>query len=331
MKTKSRELLAVGVFGRVVLIAAVLLGCIFAGARGPRWSAFAQQQRLEFEVASVKPSAPITGGPFLVGGRGGPGTADPGRITYTNYALRNVIMAAYEVKPYQVNGPAWLDTERFDIVAKVPEGATKEQVKLMWQSLLADRFKLTLHHETKDLPMYELTVGKNGPRMKPSVEDPNAAAGGPGVDGRGGPPPPPLPTGRDGIPQLPPGRRGAFIMRGPGRMTITANVQALSALAEMLGNQLGNPVVDKTGLTGTYDYKLEYAPEPGQGLMPGGPLLQPPGGDAGAPGPASQPALNDLPGLLTAIQEQLGLKLEKKRGPVDTLVIDHVEKTPTEN
>src|SRR6266446_4406926 len=135
-----------------------------------------------FEVASIKPAPPPTGGMMRVGMSGGPGSPDPGRATFTNMSLKNILMRAYEVKGYQISGPGWLDSERFDIVAKVPQGATKEQFLLMIQNLLAERFKLTLHREKKELPMFALLVGKNGPKLKESVDDPNAndapAAGG---------------------------------------------------------------------------------------------------------------------------------------------------------
>src|ERR1017187_586637 len=130
----------------------------------------------QFDVASVKPAAPIAGNTIRVMMRGGPGSSDPGQITYTNVSLKNVLMNAYGVKDFQISGPGWLDSERYDIVAKVPRGATKEQSKVMMQNLLAERFKLALHREKKDLPMYALVVGKNGPKLTESVEDPAVAA-----------------------------------------------------------------------------------------------------------------------------------------------------------
>jgi hypothetical protein len=165
-----------------------------------------------FEVASVKPAAPITGNRIMVMMRGGPGTPDPGQITYTNVSLQNVLINAYGVKGFQISGPGWLDSERYDIVAKVPRGATKEQFMGMLQNLLAERFKLTLHREKKDLPMYALVVGKNGPKLKESVDGPAPKEGGP-VDG-------PATTmgrvtmGKDGFPAMPPasGGRGAAAM-----------------------------------------------------------------------------------------------------------------------
>src|ERR1700722_3983486 len=137
-----------------------------------------------FEVATIKPAAPPAtsmgagGGmrfAIRMGAQGGPGTSDPGQITYSNLPLKNLLVNAFGVKTYQISGPAWIDTERFDIVAKVPQGATKDDVKLMLQNLLAERFKLTLHREKKDLPMYALVVAKRGPTMKESPpDDPNA-------------------------------------------------------------------------------------------------------------------------------------------------------------
>src|ERR1035437_3701352 len=158
-----------------------------------------------FEVASVKPSEPQTMGMMRVMMRGGPGSADPGQLTSTNVTLKNLMVNAYAVKEYQINGQKWLDSERFDIVAKIPKGATKEEFKLMLQNLLAERFKLTLHHETKELPMYALVVGKGGSKLKESVDDDATASGAApqgGAAGSVGPsasaPPPPPPPGSDG-------------------------------------------------------------------------------------------------------------------------------------
>src|SRR5580700_6734077 len=128
------------------------------------------EAKLGFEVASVKPSAlPAGNGVIRLGRQDGPGSGDPGRVTYSFSTIRDLIVEAYSVKRSQVSGgPNWLDSERFDIVAKVPQGATKEQVKVMLQNLLAERFKLTLHRETKELPLYALVVGAKGPKLKDS-------------------------------------------------------------------------------------------------------------------------------------------------------------------
>ena len=269
--------------------------------------------KLEFEVASVKPAGPQAGVPRPVRIVGGPGTEDPGRITFSRYTLKGLIASAYDVKDYQVAGPSWLDTERYDVVAKIPEGATKEQVNRMLQNLLADRFKLTLHHIAKEFRLYELVVGKNGPKLKASVEDPSAANT---AGGRGSP----IPIGKDGLPAMPPGRRGMIQMQMPGRRRIAGSVQSMTDLADWLGNQVGAPVVDKTALSGTYDFTLDFALGPGRGV------------DAlVAPGASPTDNTADVPNFFSALQEQLGLKLEQKTGPLDVLVVDQAEKVPTDN
>jgi uncharacterized protein (TIGR03435 family) len=321
------------------------------------WAAFGQAtgESPTFEVASVKPAEPPPMGMMRVMMRGGPGSADPGQITYTNVSLKNVLTIAYAVKGYQINGPKWLDSERFDIVAKIGKGATKEQFQLMLQNLLAERFKLALHHETKELPMYALVVGKGGPKLKESVEEDTSGAGssggsaGPGGPSASAPPPPPPPppgpdgpgpmrmrVGADGMPQLPPGagKNGLMMMMMNGRMRMVGNRQPIAAVIEMLGNQLGRPVVDATELKAKYDFTLDFAPEGMNGPM--GMMPPPPPGaqhDVGPGGGAPMAAAPDGagPSIFTALQEQLGLKLEQKKGPVDLLVIDRLEKVPTEN
>jgi uncharacterized protein (TIGR03435 family) len=292
--------------------------------------AFGQaEENLTFEVASVKPAAPPPAdGRMFFGSRGGPGTPDPGQITWTNANLKTLLTIAYDVKNYQVNGPAWLDTERYDIIAKVPEGATKEQVNVMWQNLLKERFGMVVHHESKEFQVDELQVAKGGPKLKETALDPNA-------------PPPPPPTGPPpGPPKL--DKNGFPEMNGPGLIMliqvgatggpvghVVARAQPLSGLATMLGNQTNRPVVDKTGLTGKYDFSLEYTPNLGIGGLPLPP--PPPGAQPGpgaAPGAeASEPGSN----LAAAIQQQLGLRLVSGKAKLDVVVVDKAEKTPTEN
>lgn len=298
-------------------------------------AAFGQtpEETPSFEVASVKPAAPQGMGMVRVRASGGPGTPDPGQLNYENVSLKNILMNAYGVKGYQISGPKWLDSERFDIMAKIPKGATKEQFRLMLQNLLAERFKLTLHHETKDLPMYSLVVAKGGTKMKESVEDEstNAPPPPPGSDGAAMPR---MKVGADGMPQLPPGagKNGMMMMVMNGRLRMVGNHRPISALTEMLGNQIGFPVVDATGLTANYDFTLDFAPDGTNGpmgMMPPAPPQHEIGGGGGAPVGVAPEAGG--PTIFAAVQEQLGLKLEQKKGPVDLLVIDHLEKTPTEN
>ncbi len=230
--------------------------------------------------------------------RGGPGTPDPSRVAYTNIRLKDLLLSAYGIKSYQMAGPDWLDTERYDVIANVPPGATKEQFPRMLQDLLVERFKISLHHETKDLPLYELVVAKNGPKLKAWKEPANA----PPVPQQ--PPSGPPPIGDNGFPAVQPGHFATTNV--DGRVRIAASKLPISRLTEMLANQLGRPVVDNTRLAGPYDYRLEFSPE----------------GLAGDP---------DALSLFTAVQEQLGLRLQPSKGPVDVLIIDSVEKTPTEN
>ena len=118
---------------------------------------------LRFEVASIKPADPQEMGQIRIGMGG-----DPGRINYTGVSLKNVLMRAYRVRVYQITGPSWIDNERYNITAKLPDGATQDQVPEMLQNLLADRFKLTLHRETRDQSVYALIPGKNGPKLQKS-------------------------------------------------------------------------------------------------------------------------------------------------------------------
>jgi uncharacterized protein (TIGR03435 family) len=241
-----------------------------------------------FEVASVKPSPPPGAGrsPARVV-RGGPGSTDPGSATFTNIDLFSLVTMAYGIKPYQIAGPDWLHAARFDITAKIPAGATRPQYRLMLQDLLAGRFKLALHHEQKELPTYDLVVGKNGAKFKAAVEDPTA------VD-QGLQPPLTITP--------PPGYKGP--------MNVRFAKCSMEKLADTLSASLGQPVTDATGLNGEYDITLRYTL-------------------AGLEADAAAANLN--PTILDAVQEQLGLKLVAKKGPVDILVIDRVEKLPTDN
>jgi uncharacterized protein (TIGR03435 family) len=341
---------------RMILHTVLLaLTCVAASGQTP-------ETKFEFEVASVKPAAPQGEGRRMMGMRGGPGTNDPGRITYVNLNLRDLVMIAYGVKRNQISGaPNWIDTDRFDITAKVPEGTTKEQANVMLQNLLADRFKLAVHREEKEMPAYALVIGKGGPKLKEVVPTPDATAPRPGDD----PPPPPPPMGRlkrgkDGCPELPPGqgnRPNNFMMISPFGACMMASQQTMSGLADMLSNQFDRPVVDMTGLTGKYEYKLHFDPSsmgrgigmplmvgppggavaPGGGPVPGGGLGA--GGVSGAGGgtgggtaavPNTEPP-ETQPTIFAALQEQLGLKLAPKKAQVDLIVIDHVERVPTEN
>lgn len=278
-----------------------------------------------FEVASVKASPPPDGRGMRVGCNGGPGSKDPGRITCTNMNLANLVTMAYGIAHYLLSGLSPADSERFEIAAKLPEGATKDQVKLMWQNLLAERFKLTVHHENKEISGYELVVAKGGLKVKesappPPATDDVASPAPPRPDG-----PPKFQLDKDGFPDLPAGRGASMIMMN-GKARWRASDETMEQLASMLGAQLGQPVKDATGLKGKYDFTLSWANESfggGRGSAVAGP-------EGGAPAAAFAEPDNG-PTLLQAIQSQLGVKLEQKKTPVEILVVDHVEKVPTEN
>lgn len=278
-----------------------------------------------FEVASIKPAAPQGPGRFMVGMRGGPGSPDPGQITFTNVNLSMLIANAYDVHDYQINAPAWMDSERFDIVAKVPQGSTREDLRMMLRNLLAERFQVKIHKETKDAPIYALLIGKNGSKLKESPKETPPTDGDAPNGGRGpiGPPQ----RDKNGFPILR-GGRGNMIMVNNGRLQMVGGHVTIANLAANLSGQLGRPVIDQTGLAGEYDYQLEFTHE-GLATPRGFPAKQPGPGPDGGPGPADSAETG--PSIFTAVQEQLGLKLESRKGPVDLIVVDSGEKVPTEN
>jgi uncharacterized protein (TIGR03435 family) len=290
--------------------------------------------RFEFDVASIKLAPPPGQGRIRIGNTGGPGSPDPGLFSCTNCTMPMLLISAFDLKGYQfpgsVDGPGM---DRFNVTARVPEGTTKEQFRLMQQALLMDRFGLKYHWEKKEMQTYELVVAKGGIKMKESVENPA------GADKAPAPPAPgfqKLEMGSDGFPILPPGR--SMMIMTPRGARKQAVAETMDQLVGILSMQLKKPVTDGTGLKGKYDYILSWTPEGMMmmGARGGGPPPPPPPGGA-APGAGGGP-LGDLsdgdssgPTLMGALQSQLGLKLEQKKGMVDIFVIDHVEKVPTEN
>lgn len=262
-----------------------------------------------FEVASIKASPPADGRAFRVGC-----PSDPGRITCTNMTMSNLVQMAYGISHYQLANLETNMAERWEVAAKIPEGSTKEQIQTMWQNLLKDRFKLAVHFEDRQVPVYELSVAKGGLKIKESVETPPTPDAPPPPQANG--PRKPLSLGDDGYPDIGPG--GMAMMRNVARwrpVKIT-----MDRVASMLAGQLGQPVTDVTGLTGKYDFTLSWFTGGGRGLA-GDPIGSPIASVEDAPGPT----------LEQAVQSQLGLKLEHKKGTMKVLVIDHIEKTPTEN
>jgi len=283
----------------------------------------AQAQRLDFDVASIKRSDPGGGSGISGGPRGGPGSNDPGRVVYTNVTLTFLLGSAYDIRRMQLAGvEKWMDTDLFDVEAKVPQGAGKDDLRIMTQNLLLDRFGMKVHRETKEMPIYALVVAKGGSKLKPAQEkSPTTEKDGSVRMGGIGEGCPAIRVGAGVAPNLSKG----YMVFVNGRACMVSFSQSTKWLADSLAPRLGRPVVDSTGLTGEYAFQLLF--DPGGTSMPGPMAPPPPGAQPRGPAPDG----DSLPDLFTAIQQQLGLKLESRRGPVETLVIDHAEKTPKEN
>ncbi len=255
--------------------------------------------KLEFEVVSIKLSQPDPRG-YTVGCKGGPGSEDPTTFRCTNMSFTNLLARAFEVRYDQVQGPDWLKTQMFEISARVPPNTTAVEFRTMLQNMLTDRFKMATHRESKEMTVFALVVAKGGPKFKEHVEDKDAT--GPGSYGdttvahR-------LIADKDGYPDI--GNAGMAFMGGKGAWA--AQSAEVGALAGMVTGQMGRMVNDATGLTGKYDFKLHWMSE--------------------------ALARQDDNGvtLMQALQDQLGLKLESRKGMEQFLIIDHMEKLPTEN
>jgi uncharacterized protein (TIGR03435 family) len=234
-------------------------------------------QSLAFEAASIKLSGPRS----VRGSAGGPGSSDPGQYTFERATLFDLIAQAYDVNDFQISSTFPLDQQRFDLVVKIPVGATKEQFRAMMQTLLAERFHLKVHMVSKEFPALDLTVANGGPKLE------EAAAGQPGISSR-------------------------FSMEGGFEIAhVAARKASLARLAMMLSRPNDPPVLDRTGLTGTYDFTLDYSTERGA-----------------TAGPSVPPS---APDLAVALRQQLGLQLVRKKEPFDVVVVDAVDKMPTAN
>jgi len=262
-------------------------------------SALPQEKRPEFEVASVKAN---TSGSGMVMIRPPAG----GRFTATNARVKMLVSLAYNVQGFEISGgPGWVDTDGFDIEAKAADANINiDGLRPMLQSLLADRFQLKVRQETREVPVYAITLPKGSSKL------PEAKEGGCREIKPNEPLPPPTPG------KFPPTPCGGFFM-GPNHLE--GGKISMTQLSNALTNLLGKPVIDKSGFTGTFDVKLDFTPE-GTAFR-GGPTPD------GVPGPNAD---NPLPNIFTALQDGLGVKLESTKGPGNMLFIDHVEK-PSEN
>ena len=261
-----------------------------------------------FDVASVKPAAAASG----ISCTGGPGTSSPGMWRCSSMPLGYAIWMAYGFQSFQFSPRDPCCTPRFDFDVRIPNGTAKDQFDRMLQNLLRERFKLAFHYERKEVPIYELSMGSVGPKMKPAspgVPTPPDESWTQGVD-------------KDGYPTWPAGVSRLSGSSGHFRWT-TFNLSTPD-IAKTLSEQSGRLVVDATGLKGEYDVDLKWVVD-FYSLMSemakaeleeqvGRPLESPSG-----------------PTLVRAVQDQLGLKMSSKKGSGEVVVIDHVEKVPIEN
>jgi uncharacterized protein (TIGR03435 family) len=267
---------------RIWFAAAALIASIAVFAQ----STASRPSFTEFEVATIKPTAPDTAGRWIR-------MQSQHQFTARNHALRTLLAAAYNVSPKAISGgPPWVDSDRFDISARTPHEVrpTLDEQMAMLRKLLTDRFGLRFHREPRELAVYAITVARNGPKLKDSTVLPDASPEGP----------PPL----------------IFVV-APQRIRLPARYATMGELASVMQRAaLSRPVIDKTGLPGRYDFDLEWTPDETQ--------------FEGAFAKAADGDSTNAPGLIAAMQEQLGLKLEATKGVVDVLMIDHVEH-PSEN
>ena len=267
--------------------------------------------RLEFEVASIKPSADqalASGGQVHAGVQ-----IDGAQVHCTYLSVRDYLRIAYEVKEHQIAGPDWLASERFDIHAKLPAGAKREQFREMLQSLLAERFQIKMHRDSKEFAVYGVVVGKGGLKMKESPLDPGTEDA-VSVTGTGGARGTTLDFGR-----------GAYFTLTDNRLE--ARKLTMAQLADSLGRFIERPVVDMTELKGTYDLTLEFTPEEYRVLLIRTALAAgvnlPPEVVRMLEGASDESLFKGL--------QSLGLKLESRKAPLEVLVIDSASKTPIAN
>lgn len=317
MRTDSREMLAVGIFGGksrirdriegllargrplsirvsaggLIVTSVVLAGLVTAASIVPRWIAFAQDRaQRTFDVVSVKPDNSGSDQIDLARPKGS-------RFVATNVSLRMLVKRAYKVKDFELSGgPGWMNSSRFDISATTGRpGITEPEFKTMLQALLTDRFKLRVHRETRPMPIYVLTPASGGPKpANPTgscVEPQNLTPDTPGVI------------------------CGGFLMNNN---LLEGRGISMEQFATALSNLLGRPVTDRTGYTGAFDLHLEFT---FAGIAP----LN--GGGFGAPTlPADASNADSRPTIFTAIEKQMGLKLESQKGTDEVLVVDRAER-----
>jgi uncharacterized protein (TIGR03435 family) len=259
-------------------------------------SALAQTPK--FEVVAVKPASPDQGGTMS---RGGPGTRTPGTWMCRNVTIKNVVMIAYDTWiEGELVGPGWTDELRFDIDAKLPSGAPKDSLRPMLREMLADRFGLKVHTQPKEVQGYELVIAKGGPKFREAAPESSIERPQPGRDGFYR-----ATLDTNGFPAPIPGVPGFWSVDNHARsqwFRVT-----LSRVAGDLRTHAGKPIEDATGLKGLYDVSLYWLTDTRPGAEPSGPTL------------------------FEALPQQLGLRLQSKKVTIESIVVDHIERVPTEN
>jgi uncharacterized protein (TIGR03435 family) len=259
--------------------------------------------RPTFEVASIKPNKTADAPVRL--------TSSAGRYSGIGVTLRQLLADAYGspqplTRDRMIGGPPWIDDERFDITATTGGATPRDAMKLMLRSLLADRFKLEAHFENRELPVYLLVRARRdgtlGPELRPSKADCSALAA----------------AARSGVPPPPPASPAAACNIGFGIGQMTAQGGSMAQLITVgLGRAVDRPIIDRTELQGGYDWSLRWNPTAGEiSAFSGGPGAE----------SADARSSDSSPSIFTALQEQLGLKLEASKGPVDVLVITRAER-----
>ena len=313
-------------------------------------AAFAQTKPT-FEVATVKPAAPVDMMKMAAAIQSGQAPkigahVDGSRAEYTYLDLKSLLALAYKVKPYQITGPDWLGNTRFDIVAKLPDGASKDDVPQMLQALLEDRFKMTAHRSSAEHPVLALVVAKGGPKLKESTEVPAPLdetvplkEGQMTMQGPDGPIR--MTMGKAGSAEVDMGAKGKIAYKvDPATMTMhmDASMMTMAGFADMLtqfsqmGGGGGPQIVDMTGLKGNYQAAIDFSMADLMNMVRASGMDLPgaagAGNAGGGAGVASDP--DGKSSLIQAVQS-LGLKLESRKAVVEQLIVDHMEKTPTEN
>lgn len=272
-----------------------------------------------FEVVSIKAAEPITR-EMVMDGRMHIGMkVDNARVQIQSFNLQELIRYAYSLKPYQVTGPDWMTHLRYDISAKLPEGAQMTQIRGMVQRLLADRFQLVFHHDTQDLPVYALVVLRDGPKLKEA--DPSAV-----IAPTGDAPREMSVGGTDRLMNMTGGSFGnlKLVQDGDGKARLVSQASTIGNLTDMLNRMLDRPVLDMTNLTGNYQFSLDVDTEDLRAMAAGAGVSMPLRANNGdASDPTHRSVFQSL--------QRIGLKLEPRKAPVDIFVVDSAAKSPVDN